>query len=189
MAFLWIWLKSPWQLVSGDTRKNIPFHISTDSFEQKLGTCSEKISLSLYNGHFIRRLAGKAGIKFPSRKVPPTLQRTLFRLNAGMAAKYFWTEFPSYFTTDNILWIGGGSPKKSFHFTTDIFSEKNKGLLEKSENKNAPGLGKSGSIAFCGYEILECSKHSRCPYTAAKWAFRPVCQSAHLFLLGAPKPL
>ena len=45
---------------------------------------------------------------------------------------------------------------------------KNRGLLEKSENKNAPGLGKSGSIAFCGYEILECSKHSRCPYTAAK---------------------
>ena len=73
----------------GDTRKNIPFHISTDSFGQKLGTCSEKISLSLYNGHFIRRLAGKAGIKFPSRKVPPNLQRTLFRLNAGMAAKYF----------------------------------------------------------------------------------------------------
>ena len=170
MAFLWIWLKSPWQLVSGDTRKNIPFHISTDSFEQKLGTCSEKISLSLYNGHFIRRLAGKAGIKFPSRKVPPTLQRTLFRLNAGMAAKYFWTEFPSY-------------------FTTDIFSEKNRGLLEKSENKNAPGFGKSGSIMFCGYEIWENSKHSRCPYTAAKWAFRPVGQSTHWFLLGVPKPL
>jgi hypothetical protein len=75
--------------IGGDTRKNIPFHISTDSFGQKLGTCSEKISLSLYNGHFIRRLAGKAGIKFPSRKVPPNLQRTLFRLNAGMAAKYF----------------------------------------------------------------------------------------------------
>lgn len=64
-------------------------HFTTDSFGQKLGTCSEKISLSLYNGHFIRRLAGKAGIKFPSRKVPPNLQRTLFRLNAGMAAKYF----------------------------------------------------------------------------------------------------
>ena len=73
----------------GDTRKNIPFHISTDNFGQKLGTRSEKNSLSLYNGHFIRRLAGKAGIKFPSRKVPPNLQRTLFRLNAGMAAKYF----------------------------------------------------------------------------------------------------
>src|SRR5699024_7806934 len=26
--------------------------------------------------------------------------------------------------------------KISFHFTTDIFSEKNRGLLEKSENKN-----------------------------------------------------
>ena len=62
----------------------------------------------------------------------------------------------------------GGSPKKSFHFTTDIFSEKNRGLIEKSENKNAPGLGKSGSIMFCGYEISENSKHSRCPYTAAK---------------------
>ena len=78
-----------YKLAAGDTRKNIPFHISTDSFGQKLGTCSEKISLSLYNGHFIRRLAGKAGIKFPSRKVPTNLQRTLFRLNAGMAAKYF----------------------------------------------------------------------------------------------------
>jgi len=53
----------------------------------------------------------------------------------------------------------------SFHFTTDIFSEKNRGLLE---NKNAPGLGKSGSIVICGYEISENSKHSRCPYTAAK---------------------
>lgn len=62
----------------------------------------------------------------------------------------------------------GGISKNSFKFTTDIFSEKNRGLLEKSENKNAPGLGKSGSIAFCGYEILENSKHSRCPYTAAK---------------------
>lgn len=62
----------------------------------------------------------------------------------------------------------GGISKNSFQFTMDIFSEKNRGLLEKSENKNAPGLGKSGSIAFCGYEILECSKHSRCPYTAAK---------------------
>ena len=102
--------------IGGDTRKNIPFHISTDSFGQKLGTCSEKISLSLCNGHFIRRLAGKAGIKFPSRKVPPNLQRTLFRLNAGMAAKYFWTEFPSY-------------------FTTDIFSEKNRGLPEKVKIK------------------------------------------------------
>lgn len=61
----------------------------------------------------------------------------------------------------------GGISKNTFQFTTDIFSEKNRGLLEKSENKNAPGLGKSGSIAFCGYEILECSKHSRCPYTAA----------------------
>ena len=50
--------------IGGDTRKNIPFHISTDSFGQKLGTCSEKISLSLYNGHFIRRLAGMTGKKF-----------------------------------------------------------------------------------------------------------------------------
>lgn len=40
----------------------------------------------------------------------------------------------------------GGSPQKTFQFTTDIFSEKNRGLLE---NKNAPGLGKSGSIVIC----------------------------------------
>ena len=59
----------------------------------------------------------------------------------------------------------GGSPQKTFQFTTDIFSEKNRGLLK---NKNAPGLGKSGSIVICGYEISENSKHSRCPYTAAK---------------------
>ena len=75
-----------------------------------------------------------------NRIPPPTLQRTIF-----------------------CEW-GGISPK-TFQFTTDIFSEKNRGLLE---NKNAPGLGKSGSIVICGYEISENSKHSRCPYTAAK---------------------
>ena len=70
----------------GDTRKNIPSHISTDSFEQKLGTCSEKFpftlqrtffspisgygrnkifhaikqSLSIYNGQFLREKQGSA---------------------------------------------------------------------------------------------------------------------------------
>ena len=105
---------------------------------------AQKNFLSLYNGHSFRRLAGTAGIKFSRHKlVPLTLQRTNF------------CEL-------------GGIPKNSFHFTTDIFSEKNRGLLDKSENKSAPGLGKSGSIVFYGYEILENSKHSRCPYTAAK---------------------
>jgi len=72
-------------------------------------------------------------------------------------------------TTDKFLRIGGDTRKNiPFHISTDIFSEKNRGLIEKSENKNAPGFGKSGSIMFCGYEISENSKHSRCPYTAAK---------------------
>ena len=39
--------------------------------------------------------------------------------------------------------------------------------LKKVKTKNVPGSGKSGSMVFCGYEILENSKHSRCPYTAA----------------------
>ncbi|MBM6927367.1 hypothetical protein [Pseudoflavonifractor phocaeensis] len=125
--------------IGGDTRKNIPFHISTDSFGQKLGTCSEKISLSLYNGHFIRRLAGKAGIKFPSRKVPPNLQRTIF------------------------YGLGEVSPKKSFHFTTDIFSEKNRGLPEKSENKMLPALEKAEA---------SCSADMRFERTASTAAVR-----------------
>ena len=37
----------------------------------------------------------------------------------------------------------GGIPKNSFHFTTDIFSEKNRGLPEKSENKMLPALEKA----------------------------------------------
>ena len=62
----------------------------------------------------------------------------------------------------------GASEKYPSHFSTDIFSEKNRDLLEKSENKKALGLEKSGSTVIYGYEILESSKHSRCPYTAAK---------------------
>ena len=105
-----------------------------------------------------------------------------------MAAKYFWTEFPSYFTTDNFLWIGGDLPKKLFNLQRTFSPRKTGVWLKKVKNKNAPGLGKSGSIVICGYEISENSKHSRCPYTAAKWVLRPVGQSAHLFLLGIPKP-
>ena len=68
-------------------RKNFS-HFTTDKFSAFVRLCA-KFCCSLYNGHFFRRLAGKAGIKFPNRKVPLNLQRTLFRLNAGMAAKYF----------------------------------------------------------------------------------------------------
>ena len=39
--------------IGGDTRKNIPSHISTDSLGQKLGTCSEKISLTLQRTNFL----------------------------------------------------------------------------------------------------------------------------------------
>ena len=96
----------------------------------------------------------------------------LFALHQFLAAhkKYEWAVWRAQHTVDFIdsdiaVLSGFLSPS---HFTTDIFSEKNRGLLDKSENKSAPGLGKSGSIVFYGYEILENSKHSRCPYTAAK---------------------
>ena len=37
-----------------------------------------KKSLSLYNGHFLRQLAGRARVIFWNRISPPTLQRTIF---------------------------------------------------------------------------------------------------------------
>ena len=120
--------------------KNLP-SLYNGQFRAKTWYPLRKNFLSLYNGHFLRLLAGRAKVIFWNRIPPPTLQRTIF------------------------CELGGGSPQKTFQFTTDIFSEKNRGLLE---NKNAPGLGKSGSIVICGYEISENSKHSRCPYTAAK---------------------
>lgn len=69
-------------------QKKFPFHFTTDKFSAFVHSCA-KFCCSLYNGHSFRRLAGTAGIKFPSRKAPLNLQRTLFRPNAGMAAKYF----------------------------------------------------------------------------------------------------
>src|SRR5699024_10832734 len=65
---------------------------------------------SNYNGHFKRETW------YPLRKKSLSLYNGQFFVN--------W----------------GGSPKKTFQFTTDIFSEKNRGLPEKSENKNAPGF-------------------------------------------------
>ena len=76
-------------------------------------------------------------------------------------------------------------PKNSFHFTTDIFSEKNRGLLDKSENKMLPALEKAEA---------SCSADMRFERTASTAAVRTQRRnersglSAHLFLLGAPKP-
>ena len=57
----------------------------------------------------------------------------------------------------------GVSPKKSFHFTTDIFSEKNRGLPEKSENKMLPALEKAEA---------SCSADMRFERTASTAAVR-----------------
>ena len=87
---------------------------------------------------------------FLNMKPSFTLQRTILSKNLVPAQKNFSP------TLQRTIFYGlGGISKNSFQFTTDIFSEKNRGLLDKSENKNAPGLGKSGSIVFYGYEILE----------------------------------
>ncbi|WP_143383440.1 hypothetical protein [Flavonifractor sp. An9] len=92
------------------------------------------------------------------------LQRTVFHGLGGVGKN-----ISPHFSTDSFAQkLGTRSEKIPFHFTTDIFSEKNRGLLEKRKNKNTPGFGKSGSIMICNYEVSKNSKHSRCPYTAAK---------------------
>lgn len=96
---------------------------------------------------------------------PVILTGICFLLIFLTCGQIFWNRIPPPTLQRTIFCELGGPPQKTFQFTTDIFSEKNRGLLE---NKNAPGLGKSGSIVICGYEISENSKHSRCPYTAAK---------------------
>ncbi|MBS6859629.1 MAG: hypothetical protein KH202_01685 [Clostridiales bacterium] len=140
-------------------------HFTTDIFGQKLGTCSEKkILLFTLQRTFFSPISGYGRNKiFHAIKQSPSIYNGQFFLFVRDFSKNL--KDPSYLTTDIFLRIGGVPPKNSFQFTTDIFSEKNRGLLE---NKNAPGLGKSGSIVICGYEISENSKHSRCPYTAAK---------------------
>ena len=71
----------------------------------------------------------------------------------------------------------GGIPQNSFHFTTDIFSEKNRGLPEKSENKMLPALEKAEA---------SCSADMRFERTASTAAVRT---QRRMFLLGVPKPL
>ena len=57
--------------------------------------------------------------------------------------KYFGTEYHLLLYNGQFFVNWGGSPQKTFQFTTDIFSEKNRGLLEKSENKMLPALEKA----------------------------------------------
>ena len=57
----------------------------------------------------------------------------------------------------------GVSPKKSFHFTTDIFSEKNRGLPEKVKIKMLPALEKAEA---------SCSADMRFERTASTAAVR-----------------
>lgn len=76
--------------IGGDTRKNIPFHISTDSFGQKLGTCSEKFFLPLYNGHSFRRLAGRARVIFWNR-IPLLLYNRQYFVDWGDLSKILFT--------------------------------------------------------------------------------------------------
>ncbi len=79
-----------YKLAAGDTRKNIPFHISTDIFGQKLGTCSEKFFLPLYNGHSFRRLAGRARVIFWNR-IPLLLYNGQYFVDWGDLSKILFT--------------------------------------------------------------------------------------------------
>ena len=52
----------------------------------------------------------------------------------------------------------------------------------------APAFVKAGARCICGYEIMENSKHIRCPYIPEKCEYRP-CLQTHIFCFGeSPSP-
>ena len=166
--------------IGGDTRKNIPFpyfngqfraktwylfrekflsHFTTNKFSAFVHSCA-KSCCSLYNGHSFQPISGYDRQKILIRKVPLTLQRTVFCCLSGLFKK---SERSLLLYNGQYFMDWGVSPKKSFHFTTDIFSEKNRGLPEKSENKMLPALEKAEA---------SCSADMRFERTASTAAVR-----------------
>ena len=74
------------------------------------------------------------------------------------------------------------------HTTTDIFFAFVRRYKKISIRNALSFFEQRERIHICGYEIWENSKHSRCPYTRQKWAFRLCSLCAHFILLGFPKP-
>ena len=114
-----------------------------------------KISLPLYNGQifclcplvceillftlqrtFFQPISGYDRQKILIRKSPSLYNGQFFAVCPGLFKK----SERSLLLYNGQIFANWGDLQKSFQFTTDISSEKNRGLLEKSENKNAPGL-------------------------------------------------
>ena len=135
------------RLGGGTPEKNIPSHISTDSFRAKtwylfrekfslptlqrtnflpLSTRVRNLVVHFTTDIFFSRLAGMTGKKILIRKSPSLYNGQFFCCLSGTFQKN--PKDHSYFYNGTIfLWIGGYLQKKSFHFTTDIFSEKKQG--------------------------------------------------------------
>ena len=79
----------------------------------------------------------------------------------------------------------GGNAKNFFLLFNGLFFSKTWHPLKKI---CAPAFVKAGARCICGYEIMENSKHIRCPYIPEKCEYRP-CLQTHIFCFGeSPSP-